>query len=155
MFNKMYYNPAYAGVEGITHFNLLIRSIWTGYTSTFDGAGGAPTTQVFTMSSPVYKLKSGFGAYIMNDNLGNLNNLSMQGSYAYHIPIKESKLSLGINLGFFSQSIDFSKYRPSDPNDPLLKTGRETQVRLDMGVGAYFQATKYHQFLDDWKNRSL
>ena len=144
MFNKMYFNPAYAGVEGITHFNLLVRSKWTGYASTFDGAGGAPTTQVFTMSSPIYKLKSGFGAYIMNDNLGNLNNLSMQGSYAYHIPVKESKLSIGVNLGFFSQSIDFSKYRPSDPNDPLLRTGRETQVRFDMGVGAYFQAKKYY-----------
>ena len=145
MFNKMYFNPAYAGVEGVTHFNLLLRSKWTGYASTFDGPGGAPTTQVFTVSSPIYKLKSGFGAYIMNDNLGNLNNLSMQGSYAYHIPVKESKLSIGVNLGFFAQSIDFSKYRPSDPNDPLLRIGvRETQVRFDMGVGAYFQAKKYY-----------
>ena len=144
MFNKMYYNPAYAGVEGITHFNLLVRSKWTGYASTFDGAGGAPTTQVFTMSSPIYKLKSGFGVNLMNDNLGNLNNLSMQGSYAYHIPIQEAKLSIGVNAGFFSQSIDFSKYRPSDPNDPLLKTGKETQVRFDMGFGVYYQAPKYY-----------
>jgi type IX secretion system PorP/SprF family membrane protein len=144
MFNKMYYNPAYAGVEGITHFNMLVRSKWTGYASTFDGPGGAPNTQVVTMSSPIYKLKSGFGAYLINDNLGNLNNLSMMGSYAYHIAIKESKLSLGVNLGFFSQSIDFSQYRPSDPNDPLLKAGKETQVRFDMGAGAYFQAKKYY-----------
>jgi type IX secretion system PorP/SprF family membrane protein len=144
MFNKMYYNPAYAGVEGVTHFNLLLRSKWTGYASTFDGPGGAPTTQVLTMNSPIYKLRSGFGAYIINDNLGNLNNLSMQGSYAYHIAIKENKLSLGVNMGFFSQSIDFSQYRPSDPNDPLLKSGKETQTRLDMGLGAYFQAKKYY-----------
>jgi len=144
MFNKMYYNPAYAGVEGITKFNLLIRSKWTGYASTFDGAGGAPNTQVFTVSSPLYKLKSGFGAYLINDNLGNLNNLSFQGSYAYHLPVKGGKLSIGANLGFFSQSIDFTKYRPSDPSDPLLGSGKDTQVRYDMGLGAFFQAKKFY-----------
>jgi type IX secretion system PorP/SprF family membrane protein len=145
MFNKMYYNPAYAGIEGITQFNLLVRSKWTGYASTFDGAGGAPTTQVFTADAPLYKLNSGFGAYLVNDNLGNLNNLSFQGSYAYHFAIKEGKLSIGVNLGFFSQSIDFSKYRPSDPNDPLLLlVGKDTQVRFDMGAGAYYQAKKFY-----------
>lgn len=144
MFNKMYYNPAYAGVEGITHFNLLVRSKWTGYATTFDGAGGAPTSQVVTMSSPIYRLKSGFGAYLINDNLGNLNNLSMTGAYAYHFAIKEAKLSIGVNLGFFSQSIDFSKYRPSDPNDPLLRTGKETQVRFDFGAGVFYQAKKFY-----------
>lgn len=144
MFNKMYYNPAYAGVEGITHFNLLVRSKWTGYATTFDGAGGAPTSQVVTMSSPIYRLKSGFGAYLINDNLGNLNNLSMTGAYAYHFAIKEAKLSIGVNLGFFSQSIDFSRYRPSDPNDPLLRTGKETQVRFDFGAGVFYQAKKFY-----------
>jgi type IX secretion system PorP/SprF family membrane protein len=144
MFNKMYYNPAYAGVRGVTEFNLLIRSKWTGYSSTFDGAGGAPNTQVFTMNSPIYTLKSGFGAYLINDNLGNLNNLSFMGAYAYHFAIKDAKLSLGVNAGFFSQSIDFSKYRPSDPSDPLIGSGKDTQVKFDMGVGAFYQAKKLY-----------
>ncbi len=144
MFNKVYYNPAYAGVEGVTRFNLLARSKWTGYATTFDGAGGAPNTQVLTVSSPLYKLRSGFAAYVMNDNLGNLNNLAIQGAYAYHLAVKEAKLSIGINLGFFSQSIDFSKYRPADINDPLLKTGKDTQVRFDMGAGVFYQARKFY-----------
>ena len=144
MFNKMYYNPAYAGVEGVTQFNLFVRSKWTGYSSTFDGAGGAPSTQLLTVNSPIYKIRSGFGAYLINDNLGNLNNLSFQGSYAYHIAIKEGKLSLGVNAGFFSQSIDFNKYRPSDKDDPIIKGGKETQVRFDMGAGAYYQAKKFY-----------
>ena len=144
MFNKLYYNPAYAGVEGVTQFNLLARSKWTGYSSTFDGPGGAPNTQVLAMNSPIYKLKSGFGAYLINDNLGNINNLGFQGAYAYHLAIKEAKLSLGVNIGFFSQSIDFSKYRPSDPSDPLIGSGKDTQVRFDMGLGAYYQAKKFY-----------
>jgi len=144
MFNKLYYNPAYAGVEGITRFNLLLRSKWTGYTSTFDGSGGAPTTEILTMNAPIFKINSGFGAYVINDHLGNLNNLAFQGSYAYHLAVKEAKLSFGINAGFFSQSIDFSQYRPSDPNDPLIGQGKETQVEPDLGLGVFYQAKKMY-----------
>lgn len=144
MFNKMYFNPAYAGVEGVTEFNLLVRSKWTGYASTFDGPGGAPTTQVFSMSSPIYKLESGFGVYLMNDNLGSLNNLAFQGSYAYHMPIKGGKLSFGANLGFYSQSIDFTRYRPSDINDPLIKEGRDTELKFDMGLGSFYQSERFY-----------
>ena len=142
MFNKMYYNPAYAGVEGLTRFELLVRSKWTGYASTFDGNGGAPTTEVLSISSPIFKIKSGFGAYVINDNLGNLNNLGFQASYAYHLPLKEAKLSFGVSAGFYAQSIDFDRYRPSDPNDPLIGEGKETNVRPDLGAGIYYQGKK-------------
>ncbi len=143
MDNKMYYNPAYAGVEGITRLSVLLRSKWTGYSGTFDD-GGAPTTEVLTMSAPIYKLNSGFGAYIINDNLGGLNNLALQGSYAYHVAVKDAKLSFGINVGFYSQSIDFDKYRPNDPGDPLLLEGKQTQFRPDMGAGVFYQAKKFY-----------
>ncbi len=143
MNNKMYYNPAYAGVEGITRLSLVVRSKWTGYTGTFND-GGAPTTEVLTMSAPIYKLNSGFGAYLINDNLGSLNNLALQGSYAYHVAVKDAKLSFGINAGFYSQSIDFDNYRPNDINDPVIQTGKQTQFRPDMGAGVFYQAKKLY-----------
>ncbi len=141
MDNKMYYNPAYAGVEGITRLSLMTRSKWTGYTGTFD-AGGAPTTQVLTMNAPIHRLNSGFGAYIINDNLGGLNNLALQGSYAYHVAVKDAKLSFGVNAGFYSQSIDFDRYRPNDLDDDLLQEGKQTQLRPDMGAGVFYQSKK-------------
>ena len=45
MFNALYYNPAYAGVEGVTKFSALHRSQWTGYEPTV-GEGGATNTQL-------------------------------------------------------------------------------------------------------------
>jgi type IX secretion system PorP/SprF family membrane protein len=144
MYNKLYYNPAYAGVEGLTRFDLLLRSKWTGYSSTFDGNGGAPTTEVLSISSPIFKINSGFGVYIMNDNLGNLNNLGFQASYAYHFQVKDAKLSVGLSGGFYAQSIDFSKYRPTDPNDPLIGEGKETNVKPDMGFGVHYQGKKLY-----------
>jgi len=77
MFNTLYYNPGYAGAEGLTKFTAIHRTQWAGYQPTV-GGGGAPTTQMVSMSAPINKLKSGFGAYVMNDRLGPQNNLEAQ-----------------------------------------------------------------------------
>lgn len=144
MFNTLYYNPAYAGVEGITKFTAIHRTQWLGYQPTY-GDGGAPTTQVVSMSAPINKINSGFGGYVVNDRLGPQNNLEAQASYAYHLALKGSKLSFGIKTGIYSQTIDFDKYRAIDPNDPLLKsTGKESQVRPDLAMGVFLQREKYY-----------
>jgi type IX secretion system PorP/SprF family membrane protein len=144
MFNTLYYNPAYAGVEGFTKLTAIHRSQWLGYQPTY-GGGGAPTTQIISFNTPVYKLKGGFGAYIVNDRLGPQNNLEAQTSYAYHVPIKKGKLSFGMKAGIYSQTINFSLYRPIDQNDPVLKnSGKESQIRPDLAVGAFLQREKYY-----------
>jgi type IX secretion system PorP/SprF family membrane protein len=144
MFNTLYYNPGYAGVEGLTKLTAIHRTQWLGYQPSY-GGGGAPTTQVVSFSTPVYKLKGGFGAYIVNDRLGPQNNLEVQTSYAYHLPIKNGKLSLGMKAGLYSQTINFNLYRPIDQNDPVLKSsGKESQVRPDIAVGAFLQREKYY-----------
>lgn len=144
MFNTLYYNPGYAGVDGVTKFTAMHRSQWLGYQPSF-GGGGAPTTQILSMTAPIYKLNSGFGAYVVNDKLGPQNNLEAQASYAYHLGIKDSKISFGLRVGMYSQTVNFNQYRATDPNDPLLKTsGKESQVRPDLAVGAFFRKEKYY-----------
>jgi type IX secretion system PorP/SprF family membrane protein len=144
MFNTLYYNPAYAGVEGITKFTAIHRSQWLGYQPTF-GGGGAPTTQIVSMSAPINKINSGFGGYVVNDRLGPQNNLEAQASYAYHLALKGSKLSFGLKAGVYSQTIDFDKYRAIDPNDPLLQgKGKESQIRPDLAMGVFLQREKYY-----------
>jgi type IX secretion system PorP/SprF family membrane protein len=144
MFNTLYYNPGFAGTEGVTKLTAMHRSQWLGYSPSF-GGGGAPTTQIISMTAPIFKINSGFGAYIINDKLGPQNNLEAQASYAYHLGIKESKLSFGIRVGLFSQTLNFDQYRATDPNDPLLKaSGKESQVRPDLSGGVFFRKEKYY-----------
>ncbi len=145
MFNTLYYNPGYAGVEGVTKLTALHRTQWLGYSPTF-GDGGAPTTQIVSFSAPIFKINSGFGAYIANDKQGPINALETQLSYAYHLGIKDSKLSLGVRVGSYSQTINYDIYRFTDPNDPLLrdKAGKESQIRPDFAVGAFFRKEKYY-----------
>lgn len=142
MFNTIYFNPAFAGVDGVTRFTGLFRSQWTGYQPS-SGGGGAPTTEMVSMTTPIYKLHSGFGAYISNDKLGPQNNLEAQASYAYHLGFKDSKLSFGVRAGMYAQSINTNLYQPIDANDPLiLPRGTVSQVRPDLAAGVYFRKGK-------------
>ena len=145
MFNSLYITPAYAGVEGVTQLTAIHRSQWAGYQSSFND-GGAPTTQMVSFTSPIYKLKSGFGTYIVNDKLGPQNNLEAHAMYAYHLGLKDAKLSFGIKVGVYSQSINYDQYRAIHPDDPLLKdkTGKESQLRPDVGFGLFYRAEKYY-----------
>src|SRR6187551_431905 len=143
MFNNLYITPAFAGVEGVTKLTAFHRTQWQGYQSSF-GDGGAPSTQMVNFTTPMFKLRSGFGAYVMNDRLGPQNNLEIQGMYAYHIGIKDAKLSLGLKAGIYSQSINGKYYRYIQKDDPLIVEGKESQIRPDLGLGAFFRAEKYY-----------
>lgn len=143
MFNNLYITPAYAGVDGVTQLTAIHRSQWLGYQSSF-GDGGAPTTQMISFTAPIYKLKSGFGAMIINDQLGPQNNLEAQAMYAYHLGIKDNKLSFGIKAGIYSVSVNGEYYRWIQDNDPLIITGKESQIRPDLSFGVFYRSEKYY-----------
>lgn len=142
MFNNLYLTPAYAGVDGVTQLTAFHRSQWAGYQSSF-GDGGAPTTQMLSFTTPVYKLKGGFGAYVMNDQLGPENRLEIQTSYAYHLGIKDNKLSFAVKLGAISRGFR-DIYRPTQTDDPNIPKGNDSQIRPDMGLGLFYRSEKYY-----------
>jgi len=143
MFNNLYITPAYAGVDGVTQATFFHRSQWLGYESSF-GDGGAPTTQMLNFNTPIFKLHSGFGFYITSDKLGPQVNNEIQAMYAYHLGIKDSKLSFGIKAGVYSVSVNGSHYRWIQDGDPLIITGKESQIRPDLGIGVFYRAEKYY-----------
>lgn len=143
MFNTLYFNPAFAGVEGVTKFSALHRSQWLGYSPTI-GSGGAPTTQLISFTTPLFKANSGVGAYIVNDRLGPMTNLEGQVSYAYHLAVKDAKLSFGIRAGVFSQSINGKMYIAIDQNDPQLPERFDPQQKMDLAAGIHFRKEKYY-----------
>ncbi|MBS1506777.1 MAG: type IX secretion system membrane protein PorP/SprF [Bacteroidetes bacterium] len=142
MFNTIYYNPGFSGVEGVTKITALHRSQWLGYSPTY-GDGGAPTTQLITFTTPIFKLNSGFGGYISHDNLGPYNNLEAQASYAYHLGIKNSKLSIGVRTGIYSQTINANYFRAVD-YESFLSGGSQSQIKPDMAIGVFWRKEKFY-----------
>ncbi|MFN8334871.1 MAG: type IX secretion system membrane protein PorP/SprF [Cyclobacteriaceae bacterium] len=143
MFNSLYITPAAAGADGVSRFIAMHRSQWLGYQSSFDDRG-APTSQFISFNAPIHKLNSGAGGYLLHDKLGNLNNLQVQALYAYHLGIGESKLSFGIKLGVFAQTVDGGEYRYIQEGDDLIINGKETQVRPDVALGMMYRNEKFY-----------
>ena len=144
MFNPVFFNPAFSGSEGTTRLTALHRTQWLGYQPTID-QGGAPSTQLITFSTPLPGLNSGVGGYVSNDRLGPLNNLEIQGNYAYYKKFGAGLLSAGLKAGFYSQTVDFARYRAINPDDPLINSkGRESQVKPDLGIGFNYRTEKYY-----------
>ena len=144
MFNTLFYNPAYAGVEGITTFTAIHRTQWAGYEPTNGDLSGGINTQVISLNTPILGLRSGFGVHVVNDQIGPLTNQEAQLSFAYHLGVGDGKLSLGVRVGAFSQTTDFDQYRWVDPNDPERRAGKDTQIRPDFSAGIYYRARQYY-----------
>ena len=145
MFNNVYNNPAYSGVEGYTKLNLFHRSQWVGYSPTSNSAlRGAPETQLFTLTSPVMRFNAGFGFYVMSDKIGAQNFTQIQASAAYHLGIKDTKVSIGLRAGTITQTVDKSAYVPIESDDPTILASTSTQTRPDFSLGVNFQHEDFY-----------
>src|ERR1700744_1567171 len=81
MFNKLLYNPAYAGNKDLTTVNAYYRDQWT-------GIDGAPKTFTVSVDGPVGSYMKPFrhvalGLLISNEQLGVVNNTNVMAYYAY------------------------------------------------------------------------
>lgn len=140
MFSTLNYNPGYAGMGDGICSNLLARQQWMGYKGT-DNEGGSPNTYTFTMSSPVKILMGGVGLQVTKDEIGFENNTSVRLAYSFHLNIANGVLGLGLQGGFINKQIDFSKFRPTDLNDPLLQSSAvESAMNFDLAFGAYYKS---------------
>lgn len=132
--NKFLINPAVAGSDGYTSFNLTAREQWVGYY-------GAPRTYslswqtrflkrsyVIKQAGPrkqVFRPKSdgrvGIGGFVFSDKNGLVKRTGFQASYAYHTWIhQETQLSMGLAVTGYHFRIDDRDINFEDPNEPWM-----------------------------------
>ncbi len=140
MFNPTNLNPAWSGKEASGYVAFQHRSQWAGYTTSFDGSGGAPNTQMITVGVPVRNFPiSSVGLNVVNDNLGAQSNFHAQIPLTFTKKLSNGALHLGIAPGVFSQTQNFNVLRPNEP-DPLIQGGRETQTKVNLSSGLIFNS---------------
>ncbi|WP_420150867.1 type IX secretion system membrane protein PorP/SprF [Spirosoma sp.] len=144
MYNPLYYNPAAAGSEGVSRLQLTHRTQYLGYQTIGNSdASAAQSTQLLSFNMPLAKIKSGIGIYALNDKYGPSINQAVQLSYAYRLALKNGTLALGVQAGMFNKGYDFAQFRPNDPDDPLIASGRINQFKPDIGAGVYYNTVDY------------
>ena len=136
MFNTISINPAYAGSRETLSLVGLHRSQWI-------GLDGGPSTQTFSIHSPMKNEKVGLGLSFINDQLGFENFSYIYGDFSYTIQVGEkTKLAFGLKAGFTSYSID-QELRDAEPNDPAIY-GIENRWSPNIGAGAYLHANRWY-----------
>lgn len=154
MFNRLSYNPGYAGSNGAICFTGFYRNQWMGMnltdaTGQSTGASGGETMNL-SFDMPVRFLHGGIGATIISDKIGFWNNLHAKIDYAFRFQLPKGNLAIGIEAQLFNASIDMSKLIGSDQfteddqigtsSDPLLTDlSNRDDFLFDLGFGVYYQ----------------
>ncbi|MFC4818683.1 MULTISPECIES: type IX secretion system membrane protein PorP/SprF [unclassified Flavobacterium] len=138
MYNTISVNPGYAGSREALTIVGLHRSQWV-------GMDGGPTTQTFSIHSPLRNEKVGVGFSFINDKLGyeNFNYLYADFSYTINLS-QETKMAFGVKGGFSYYSIDEALFNDPDVyNDPYFqeKLNRWTP---NIGAGIYVHQPRWY-----------
>lgn len=138
MFNPMAVNPAYAGSLDHAQATGLFRRQWLDFP-------GSPRTASLSFHTPMKNDKVGLGFSFVNDQMGEMATNSLMASYAYHLKLKKSRLSFGLQAGARNFSIDLNKIKlnPDQSYDESFQ-GMVSQWSLNFGAGAFWYSDKWY-----------
>ena len=86
----------------------------------------------------------GIGGKLFNINYGPITKFGIEGTYAYHIPVGDNKLSLGLSGILYQYYLDKSKLVMEDMDDEAILFGSEKIIVPDANFGAYYYAKNYY-----------
>lgn len=138
MFNGLAINPAYAGSRDRVSLTALYRHQWS-------GLEGAPKTAVLVGHAPLLNDNIGLGLSIVSDNISVFNTLSITGSYAYRIPIKDKgRLAIGISATFNYYHARWSELTLNDVTDNAFLSAERSVTSPNFGAGLYYYSDKFY-----------
>jgi type IX secretion system PorP/SprF family membrane protein len=173
--NKLYYNPAATGFTDKFFVSGAYRSHWAGSPNLDKKA--RPNYVLLNASQYFWEQRSGVGFTIYDVRQHVQHNFMVKGSYAYHLQVQEEAwLSMGVNLGLMSRSIENSMpaeggsvdYRNAMMSDlglgiefytPELNVGASVQhIPVIVGESGkrkhthfYYYMTYYYNVDKDWR----
>ncbi|HFA48562.1 MAG TPA: type IX secretion system membrane protein PorP/SprF [Bacteroidetes bacterium] len=137
MFNKLAFNPAYAGSHEVPCISAIHRSQWV-------GLEGAPVSQALNFHTPLFGKRVGMGVSVQHDKIGPTDAYSVNLSYAYRMKIEENTLSIGLQGSMRSYSVDFSETESVIQNDVAVMEGNARRMLPNFGVGVYYLAEAFY-----------
>ncbi len=150
MYNTININPAYAGSRGVMSIFGLHRTQWV-------GLEGAPTTNAFSLNTPINNSNLGVGLSFVNDKIGPTNDNTISADVSYTVQMSESyKLNFGVKASGNFFNLDRDKLNPQDDTDNHLQNVNN-DFSPNLGAGVYLHSDKLYlgmsvpNFLQDKK----
>ncbi len=155
MFNRLSYNPAYAGSSGAISFTLLYNNQWLGLDlqSPLPGvkAGTTPVNYLFSFDMPVRILHGGVGLVFNSQSIGYHNNNTFNIDYAFRLYWGPGNLSAAVEANLYSFGFNTTNLYgcndltgdPANPSsssgDPSVSGKDLSDFMIDVSTGLYYQ----------------
>lgn len=134
MYNTLSVNSAYAGSLGHLAITGIYRTQWV-------GLEGAPSTQSFTLDTPIGK-NVGLGLSVVSEEIGPSEEQYIDGNFSYTIQSGQThKLSFGIKGGGRVINIDWTKGSYRDP-DVQFRENITNKFLPVVGAGLYWHGER-------------
>jgi type IX secretion system PorP/SprF family membrane protein len=126
-YNYFYISPAFAGRDG-QNFSFMSTNMFA--FEPYAASGVA----LMSYDTKLDKINSGIGVIAGVSTLGPQTQTYLGVNYAYDLKLSEnSSVRFGTRIKNERTSIDFSRYRPLDPSDPVL-IGAEVEANSNLSV---------------------
>lgn len=137
MYNTININPAYAGSRGVMSIFGLHRTQWV-------GLDGAPTTNAFSLHTPLNDSRLGLGVSFLNDKIGPTNENTISVDLSYYIQLNDTyKLAFGLKGSANLFNLDSGELNPLDPGDDHLQDVNN-KFTPNIGAGLYLHSDKFY-----------
>ena len=138
MYNTININPAYAGSRGVTSIFGLHRSQWV-------GLDGAPTTNAFSINTPLQNSRLGLGVSFVNDKIGAADQNNIAVDLSYTIPTSEDyDLSFGIKASADLLNVDYTKLDRYNGGSAAFQNNIDNEFSPNIGAGIYYHSDKLY-----------
>lgn len=137
-FNKLNYNPAYAGSKEVLTTSSIYRHQWA-------GIEGAPRTLIASAHAPIMKKRGGVGVSLIADRIGDVNTTMLDISYAYRLRLSATgTLSFGLKGRIENSKTDLFQAKVLDEGDELLPSNSISTITPNFGFGMYYSNHKFY-----------
>jgi len=144
MFNKLAYNPGYAGSFVSPTFTAIYRNQWM-------GIDGAPNTQLLSYNQPLLNERLGVGANLSRSSIGINRTFTVDLVYCYRIPMRRGHLGIGLqpSVRNFWQNWSDDRLYSSTPagTDVAIPVGTRTKWIVNFGFGAYYSNSEKNWYV--------
>jgi type IX secretion system PorP/SprF family membrane protein len=152
VYNKFLINPAHAGSDGYTSFNITAREQWVGISGSPETYSLSWQTRLLKrgyniktnfLNRQVYLPKSegkvGLGGYLFTDKSGLTQRTGFQAAYSYNLRIRNNtQLSLGIAFAGYHFKINANESSFGDPGEPWIRDDLRKGIFIpDVDAGIY------------------
>jgi type IX secretion system PorP/SprF family membrane protein len=141
MYNKLGYNPGYAGDRESPCISAILRTQWL-------GLDGAPQTQILSYEMPLMNQRVGVGAMIKRETVGISESITLDGIYSYRFRLGRGYLGAGIQASIRSFRLDFADERLVSTQplmiDQSIPGTTQQKLLFNAGAGVYYSGERFY-----------